>query len=98
MAPNHREEHDARDAIRIYKGTMCEDAMGLGDPAVRARTQQELEIAERVAAYISGDMDKVARIDEREEQRRKCKSYYRSVRKYHAGISKALSSKHNSSS
>ena len=72
--------------------------MEFGDPYVRAPTQQELKIAERVAANNAGDMDKVARIDEREEKRRRWKSYHRSVRKYHAGISKASSSKVNSSS
>ena len=98
VAPSRAEEHYARDTIRLYRDTMREDAMEFGYPAVRAPTQQELKIAERVAAYSSGDMDKVARIDEREEQRRKWKSYHRSVRRYHAGISKASSSKGNSSS
>ena len=98
MAPSRGEEHYARDTIRIYKDTMREDAMEFGDPYVRAPTQQELKIAERVAAYNSCDMDKVARIDERDEQCRNWKSYHRSVRKYHAGVSKASSSKGNSSS
>ena len=40
----------------------------------------------------------IAHIDEREEQYRKWKAFHRSVRKYHAGISKASSSKDNSSS
>ena len=77
---------------------MREDAMELGDPAVRASTQQELKIAERVSIYNSVDMGEAARIDEREEQCRRWKSYHRSVRKYHADISKASSSKGNSSS
>ena len=41
---------------------MREDAMEFGDPLARAPTQQELKIAERFAAYNTGDMDKVARI------------------------------------
>ena len=98
MAPSRGEEHDARDTIRLYKDTMSEDAMDFCDPDIRAPTQQELKIAGRVVAYNTGDMDKVARIDEREEQRRKWKSYHRSVCKYHAGISKASSLKGNSSS
>ena len=77
---------------------MREDAMEFGDPDIRATTQQELKIAESVATYNSGDMDEITRIDEREEKRRKWKSYHRSVGKYHAGISKALPSKGNSSS
>ena len=43
------DEHDARDTIRIYTDTMHEDAMEYGDLYVRASTQQELKIAERVA-------------------------------------------------
>ena len=33
--------------------------------SISVTTQQELKIAERVAAYNAGDMDKIARIDER---------------------------------
>ena len=43
------EEDDARDTIRLYKDTMHKDAMELGDPLVRAATQQELKIVELVA-------------------------------------------------
>ena len=67
MAPSCGEEHDARDTIRLYPDTLREDAIEFGDPADRAQTKQELKITERVAAYISGNMDEVARIDEREE-------------------------------
>ena len=98
MAPSCGGEHDARDTTGLYKDTMREDAMELGDPDIRAPTKQGLKIAERVATYNSCDMDKVGRIDEHEEQRRKWKSYHRSFRKYHAGISKASSSKCNMSS
>ena len=45
--------------------------MEFGDRQVRAPTQQELKIAECVDVYNSGDMDKVARLDEREEKRPK---------------------------
>ena len=43
------------------------------DPFARccAPPQQESKIPERVAAYNAGDMDEVARIDEREEERKK---------------------------
>ena len=44
--------------------------MGLGDPYVRAPSLQELKIAKRVCAYNTGDIDKVARIDERDEESR----------------------------
>ena len=87
-----------RDSIRMYKNTMREDAMEFGDPYVRAQTQQKLKIAEHVAVYNACDIDKAARIDDRSEHCRKCKSYHRSVRKYHASSSKAISSKVNSSS
>ena len=66
MAPSHREDQDARDRIRLYKDTMREDAMEFDDPAVRAPAKQVLKNAERVTAYGSDDIDKVACIDERE--------------------------------
>ena len=71
VTPNRGEEHDTRDMICIYKNTMREDAMEFGYLCVRAPTQQELKIAERVAAYNTDDMDRIARIDERDEQCRK---------------------------
>ena len=71
MAPSRGEEHDASYTIRIYKDTMREDAIEFGVHYVCAATQQKLKIAQRVAAYNFGDMDKVVRIVEREEQRRK---------------------------
>ena len=86
------------DTIRLYEDNLREYAKEFGDQSICAPMQQELKIAERVDAYNAGEMDKVARIDEREEQRRKWKAYHRSVHKYHAGISQALSSKGNSSS
>ena len=46
--------------IHIYNNTVCEDTTELGDPYVRAPTQQEMKISERVVAYSSGDMDKVS--------------------------------------
>ena len=98
VAPSRGEEHKARDTICLYKDMMRKDAMEFGDPFVRAPTQQELNIAERFAAYNSAGMDKVARIDKREEDRRKWKAYHRSIRKYRAGVSKASSSKGNNSS
>ena len=98
VARSRGEEHDARDTIRLHKETMREDGKKFGDPAVCAPTQQELNIEEHFAAHNSGDMDKVARIDELDKQCRKWKSYHRSVRKYHARFYKALSSKDDSSS
>ena len=65
---------------------------------VRAPTQQVLNVAERLAAYKAADMDKVAATDDCEEQFRKWKSYYHSIRKYHACIYNTSSSKDNSSS
>ena len=98
MALRRGEEHDTRNSIRVYKDTMHKDSMEFGDNCARAQPQQELNIAERVAAYSSGDMDMVARIDEREERRRKWKSYDRSVHKNCADISRVQSAKGNSSS
>ena len=51
---------------------MREDAKELVDSlaGVRASTQQELKIAYFLAAYNAGDVDKLARIDEPEEERR----------------------------
>ena len=76
IAPSCVKEHDARDTNRMYKDTMCEDAMEFGDSHVRVPTQQELKNAKRVAANNSGDMNKVSRNDEREYERRKCIAYH----------------------
>ena len=65
---------------------------------MRAPSQQELKIVEDVVAYNDGDLDKVARIDEREEKRHNWKYYHLIVRKYRAGTSKASSSKVDNSS
>ena len=59
-----------RDTIRLYKDMMREDAMEFNCSLVRSPTQQKLKIADCVTAYNSGDKDKFARIDEREEKRR----------------------------
>ena len=80
VTPSRGEEQDARETIRFYKDTMHEDAMEFGYPLVRAPTQQELKIAERVAAYNAGYIDKVARIDKSEEERCKWKAYDTNVR------------------
>ena len=76
---------------------MREDDTEFGDllASVRALTQQELKITERIAAYNAGDMDKVACINKREEERCEWKAYHRNVRKYRASISKESSSKYN---
>ena len=54
MVPNCGKDHDARDIIRLYKDTMREDAIEFGDllESIRAPTQQELKIAERVARVV----------------------------------------------
>ena len=51
---------------------MREDAIEFGDPleSVRDTAQHELKIAERVSAFNAGYMDKIARIDVREQERR----------------------------
>ena len=67
MSKTHRDERYARDTIRICKDTMRKDAMEFGDPYIRVPTQQGLKIAECVAAYKAGDVDKVSCIDEREK-------------------------------
>ena len=74
--------------------------MDFGDPlaSVCAPTQQELKIAELVAGYNAGNMSKVARIDEREVELRKWKTYDHNSGKHRAGVSKTLSSKVNSPS
>ena len=79
---------------------MREDAVEFNYPLarVRAPAQQELKIAQCIAAYNAGDMDKFARIDEGKEERRKWRAYHRNVRKYRAGVSKASSSKRNHTS
>ena len=97
-APSRGEEHDALDIPCLYKDTMHEDAMEFGKLLFRAPTQQELNIGERDIAYDSGDMDKVASIDESEEECRKQKRYHRNVRKYFKGVSKASSSNEKDSS
>ena len=81
-----------RDTTRLYKDTKREDVTVYDDSLVCIQTQQELKISERVAAYNSGDMDKVAYIDGLEEECLKWIAYHRSVRKYRASISKLSSS------
>ena len=66
---------------------MCEDAMEFSDSFGRPPTQQNLKIAEHVAAYNACDMHKVARIDEHDEERRVWKTYILSTRKYRTGVS-----------
>ena len=61
--------------------------------SVRAPTQQELKIAERIFAYNAGDIIRFACIDECEEERHNGEEYYRYVCKYRACVSKAPPSK-----
>ena len=83
VAPSRGEEHDARDTNCLHKETMREDVIEFGDPlaSVHAPTQQELKITELVTAYNDCDMDKIARIDEREEERCIWRAYHRNLRK-----------------
>ena len=89
MAPNHGKEHDARDTIRLYKYSMSEDEIEFGESPMRAPTLQEMKITEFAAAYSYCDMDKFARIAERDEQCHRCKAYHRNVCQYRSSISKA---------
>ena len=70
---------------------MHEDAMEFDDPfaSVRALTQLELKIAERVTAYSAGDMDMVAHIEEHDEESRRWKAHHGNVHKYRESVSKA---------
>ena len=67
LAPIRGEEHDAQNTTRMYKDNNCEDTLEFDDTYVRAPTQQKLNIDERFAIYNASEMDKVTRIDEREE-------------------------------
>ena len=69
--------------------------MVFSDPlaSVRAPTQQELRIADLFTAYNTDDMDRVARVDEREQEHHKWEAYHRNVRKYRAIVSNSASSK-----
>ena len=82
VTPGRGEEHSVRETICLYKDTMFEDVMGFGDPLFRAAAQQELKIAERVAAYYDSERERIGCIDEREKERRKWKVYHHNVRKY----------------
>ena len=97
MTPSRGKEHDACDTIWIYKDTINKDAKEFHDPiaSVHARALQELKIAERVSAYNAADMDKIVRVDEREEERRKWTAYDHNVLIYGSGVSKALYSNGN---
>ena len=97
VAPSLGEEDNVHDIIRLYKDEMREDAMEFGDPLASAcaSNQQELKIAERVVPYNSSGIDKVARIDEREEKHRKWKANHRNARMLRARVSKEASSKEN---
>ena len=84
MASSRGEEHDERDKIRLYKNKIREASMEFNDPLarVRAPTQQELKITEGISTTNTGDMNKVARSDEHEEESRKWRAHDRNVRKF----------------
>ena len=98
VAPRRGEEHNPCDTIRLYLDTLRDDSMRIVDPHVRAPSQQDLKIAECVAAHNTDSMEKVARIDEREKERFKWKTYNRSIHKFRAGLPQTSSSKGNSCS
>ena len=63
--------------------------------SVCAPAQQESKIVEQASAYNSFDMDNIARIDEPEIERRKCKTCHRNVLRYRACESKSSYSNGN---
>ena len=73
QALNRGEEHDARDAIPLYKETMCENMLEFDDPSAveRKLTIHELRLSGHDAAVQSGYVAKVARIEDGEDERRK---------------------------
>ena len=52
QVPACGKEHDARDAVRLYKKTMREEMLEFGDPGTveRKLTRHEIKVAERAAA------------------------------------------------
>ena len=78
QAPTRDKEHHARDAVHLYKETLREDMLEFGDSStVECKlTKHELKAAERAAAVQAGDVAKAARIDAREEKRRRLKAYH----------------------
>ena len=95
MAADCGEENDTRNITCFLKDKMPEDAIEIDSlfASLRAPILQELKIIERVAGCNDGDMNKIARIDEHEEERRKCNAYHRNCRKYRESVSKKTSSK-----
>ena len=91
QAPARAEEHDARDAVCLYKETMREYILEFGDPSMveRKLMRHVSEIAVRAAVVQSGDVAKVARIDVREVERRKWKAYHCKICKACSKPSKA---------
>ena len=73
-----------RDTICLYKSTLHEDEKTLSNlfASSCAPTRQELKIVEHASAYFPGDMDKVARIDERDDERRECEAHHCEIYKY----------------
>ena len=74
---------------------MPEDVLEFGDPVtkIHAPTQQELKIFKFIADYDTCYLNKVAHMNERDEERRKWKEYRRNYRKYRDGMFKATFSK-----
>ena len=77
------EEHDAREATRLYKETISEDVQQFGGAnlSVHPQTKNEHKVAERVSAYRSGDVSKVACIDKLGGKWHKWTEHHRSIRK-----------------
>ena len=89
QAPTRGEEHDASNAARLHKETLRDDSLEFGDidSAMHMPTKHERKMANRVAAIEAEDVEKVARIDAREYERRTWKAYNRSIRKAPANAS-----------
>ena len=80
--------------ISVCKNTMRENATEFGYQYVdlSALAKQYLKIGERVAAYNTCNMIRVAWIDERDEDLRKCKAYHLNACKYRGIVFRVASS------
>ena len=82
VTPSREAELEVRNTIHLYKDSMRKYMIEYGDIIVFAPTYQEMQIAECVAAYSSANMNEVARIYGRQEERHKRKLYHRNYRQY----------------
>ena len=84
----------ASNTIRFYKETTHEEMLEFGDPSIveRKLTKHELKDAQWAAAEQADNVANVARVDAREEERRKWKAYHRSAGKARSDVSKVRKS------